>query len=79
MSRGQLWDLPVPVLGDSVRARVLRPREILSRLAITTRQVLPSAFLYSVGISKESTFAAAYPACTYPCQRFGIALAGATA
>ena len=41
--RGQTWDLPVPACGASVRARGLRPRGVLTRLAKTVRPVLPLA------------------------------------
>ena len=40
------------------------------------RRVWPSAFSYGVGTPEGVSFAAQYPACTYPCQRFAPALAG---
>ena len=39
----------------------------------------PSAFSSSVGVPEEGTFAAQYPARTYPCQRFDAVLAGSSA
>src|SRR5881396_1339877 len=30
----------------------------------------PSAYSYGVGVPKRGSFAAEYPACPYPCQRF---------
>ena len=38
-------------------------------LAISVHRVLPSAFSYSVGIPKQSSYAAEYPAHTFPCPR----------
>jgi len=38
------------------------------------RQVLPSAHSYSVGVPGKSTFAAEYPARTYPSQPFDASL-----
>jgi len=37
----------------------------------------PSAFSYSVGVPEEETYAAEYPARTFPCQRFDAALRAA--
>src|SRR5216684_5547609 len=77
---GRAQDLPVPVRGVSVRARGLRPRGTRTHLAISMRPVVPCAYLHSVGVPKRSfTFAAQYPARTYPCQRFGETLAGNSA
>ena len=52
-------------------------------LALATHAVLPSAYLHGVGTPKGlglspegMDFAAAYPARTFPCQRFVLALAG---
>jgi len=39
----------------------------------------PSAFSYSVGVPEEETYAAEYPARTFPCQRFDAALASGSA
>jgi hypothetical protein len=41
--------------------------------------MLPSAFSYSVGIPEELSYAAEYPARTFPCQRFDAALASGSA
>jgi hypothetical protein len=58
-----------------MRARGLRPRGVLSRLALATRSVWPSACLHGVGTPEWSkVFAAQYPARTFPCQRFTPAL-----
>jgi hypothetical protein len=38
----------------------------------------PSTSPYSVGVPKAGSFAAEYPARTYPCQRFDAALASGT-
>jgi hypothetical protein len=53
------------------------------RLAMATHAVLPSADSYGVGTPKGlvlahegMSFAAQYPARTFPCQRFAPALAG---
>jgi hypothetical protein len=39
----------------------------------------PSASPYSVGIPEEDSYAAEYPARTFPCQRFDAALASGSA
>jgi hypothetical protein len=39
----------------------------------------PSAFSYSVGIPEEGSYAAEYPARTFPCQRFDAILANGSA
>jgi len=39
----------------------------------------PSASPYSVGVPEEGTYAAEYPARTFPCQRFDAALASSSA
>ena len=49
------------------------------RLAISAHSMLPSATPYSVGIPEELSFAAEYPARTFPCQRFDAALASGSA
>jgi hypothetical protein len=56
------------------------------RLALAAPPVLPSAFLHGVGIPKYLLlapqgmyFAAQYPTCTSPCQRFDATLAGGSA
>jgi hypothetical protein len=49
------------------------------RLAISALPILPSAFSYSVGIPEDLSFAAEYPARTFPCQRFDAALADGSA
>jgi hypothetical protein len=53
---------------------------------MATRSVWPSAVSYSVGtpeglvLTHEGMdYAAQYPACTFPCQRFAPALAGSGA
>jgi hypothetical protein len=43
------------------------------RLAISARRMWPSAFPYSVGVPEKRSFAAEYPARTFPCPRFGTA------
>ena len=50
-------------------------------LALAVHPVLPSAYTYGVGIPKYLSlsrqgmhFAAQYPVCTYPCQRFAFVL-----
>jgi len=48
-------------------------------LAISVHRVLPSAFSYSVGIPKQSSYAAEYPAHMFPCPRFDAALASGSA
>ena len=49
------------------------------RLAISAHRVLPSAFSYSVGIPEGLSFAAQYPARTFPYPRFDAALANGSA
>ena len=39
----------------------------------------PSASPYSVGIPEEDSYAAEYPARTFPCQRFDAALTSSSA
>jgi len=51
---------------------------------MSARPVLPSARFYGVGtpeypLSRGMAFAARYPACTFPCQRFAAAVARARA
>jgi hypothetical protein len=41
--------------------------------------MLSSASPYGVGVPEDRIFAAEYPARTFPCQRFGAALASDTA
>jgi hypothetical protein len=48
-------------------------------LAIPAHRVQPSAFSYSVGVPKPSSYAAEYPARTFPCPRFDAALASGSA
>jgi Carboxypeptidase regulatory-like domain len=48
-------------------------------LAVSVHRMRPSASPYSVGVPEKCTFAAEYPARTYPCQRFGVALASGSA
>src|ERR1700687_4712100 len=66
----------------AIHAWGLCPRRIPRRLARTTPRILPSALFHSVGIPKSPLlaqqgmdFAAQYPACTCPCQRFALAFA----
>ena len=54
--RGQTWDLPVPVRRVSVHAWGLRPRGVRTHLAITMRQVVPSAHGNNVGTPIECHF-----------------------
>jgi hypothetical protein len=49
------------------------------RLAISALPILPSAFSYNVGVPEEFSFAAEYPARTFPCQRFDAALTSGSA
>ncbi len=56
------------------------------RLAMAAHPVLPSAHLHGVGIPEYLPlvrqgmyFAAQYPTCTFPCQRFVAVLAGGSA
>jgi len=56
------------------------------RLAMAVHPMLPSANLHCVGIpeylrlaQQGMYFAAQYPTCTSPCQRFDAALAGGSA
>ena len=65
-----------------MHARGLGPRGVSERLAISTRGVWPSVNLQDVGTPKWPplaqrfmSYAAQYPACTCPCQRFTPALA----
>src|SRR5207302_11068010 len=64
--------LPVLARGVSVHARGLRPRGAPARLAMATHRIWPSASPYSVGAPEGCPFAAAYPACTYPCPLFAV-------
>ena len=64
---GRTQDLPVLVRSVSVRARGLRPRGTRAHLAISMRPVVPSDYPYSVGVPNQASFAAQYPARTYPC------------
>jgi hypothetical protein len=41
--------------------------------------MVPSAYPHCVGAPEMGSFAAQYPARTYPCQRFDAALAGDSA
>lgn len=41
---------------------------------MATPVVWPSAYSYSVGTPEETTFAAEYPARSYPGRRFSLAL-----
>jgi hypothetical protein len=41
--------------------------------------MVPSAYSYSVGIPEEGSYAAEYPARTFPYQRFDAALASSSA
>jgi hypothetical protein len=43
------------------------------------RPVWPSAYSYNVGVPEGDSFAAEYPARTYPCQRFDAFLADSSA
>jgi hypothetical protein len=38
------------------------------------RPILPSAYLHSVGVPEGDSYAAQYPARTFPCRRFDTAL-----
>ena len=67
---GRTRDLPVLARDVSVHARGLRPRGVRVALALATHRVWPSASGYSVGTPDATVFAAQYPACTSPCQRF---------
>jgi hypothetical protein len=48
-------------------------------LAISVHPMLPSASSYNVGVPKEGSYAAQYPARTFPYQRFSAALASGSA
>jgi hypothetical protein len=48
-------------------------------LAITVHSMEPSAYSYSIGVPENATFAAEYPARTFPCQRFVAALTSSSA
>jgi hypothetical protein len=54
---------------------VWRPRGKRPALAMSGRQLLPSARQDAVGFPDNKVFEAQYPACTFPCQRFGDDLA----
>jgi len=59
-----------------VHARGLRPRGVPPRLAMAARRVWPSAYLHGIGTPEwVMDFAAQYPACTFPCQRFAAIVA----
>jgi hypothetical protein len=89
------WDFPTRPVGPSPTAgpglsrlsrevcpymlRVSDRAGLRGRLALATRRVWPSAFPYSVGAPEGSSFAAEYPACAFPCQRFACTLAGVDA
>ncbi len=49
------------------------------RLAISAHSMVPSASPYGVGVPEDDSFAAEYPARTFPCQRFDAALASDSA
>src|SRR5262249_14193880 len=76
---GRTRDLPVLVPDVSARAQGLCPRGTPLHLAVSVHRMRPSASPYSVGVPEECTFAAEYPARTYPCQRFDDALASGSA
>jgi hypothetical protein len=46
-------------------------------LAISVHRMGPSASPYGVGVPEVCSYAAEYPARTFPCQRFDAALAAA--
>ena len=73
---GRTQGLPVLVRGVSVRARGLRPRGTRTHLAISMRHGGAFRYPYGVGVPDLASFAAQYPARTYPCQRFEVVLAG---
>ena len=64
-----------------MHAQGLRPRQVQKRPAISTLPVLPFAWFNNVGTQKWPplarwgfNFAAQWLACTYPCQRFILAV-----
>ena len=59
---------PALALGDDARF----PRDV-------SPYVGPSASPYSVGVPEEGSYAAEYPAHTFPCQRFDVTLASDSA
>ena len=81
MPRGRTWDLPVPVRRVSVHAWGLRPRGVRTYLAVTIRQVVPSAPGNSVGTPNGCHFRGSMsclhvPLLTlhpYPCEHVCIA------
>ena len=62
-----------------MHARGLRPRRTSEHLALAMPRVLPSATIESVGVLEGFFFAAQYPACMCPCQRFDAAFADGSA
>jgi len=66
ISRGQAWDLPVPVQSVSVRARGLRPRRAGPSLALAGWSVLPSAIYDTVGTLKKNHFRGSMPGPHFP-------------
>ena len=75
-TRGGSGDLPVPAQRVSVHAWGLRPR----RVGAGTRAGAPARLAFRSGRRRRhpglSHFAAPYPACTSPCQRFAASLTG---
>ncbi len=57
----------------------LRLRRVLRTLAMAHPSVLPSAMRNDVGTLVADYFAAQYPACMCPCQRFNDSLAAGKA
>jgi len=77
--RRRQWDLPVPEQDVSEHVRGLRPRGAWVHLAIAvSRCGLPLPATASAPRSFNN-FAARYPTCSYPCQRFAVALTSANA
>jgi len=74
--RGQRRDLPGSARDAWIRAWGLRPRGVRVRLAIPAHAILPSVLGNAVGTPNTITFAAQYPAHTFPCQRLPQPLSG---
>src|SRR5467141_173676 len=79
------FSTPLPLV-DRIRTKLQKSRFLGMQFQVELphsfrkfRPKGPSASPYSVGVPEEGTYAAEYPARTFPCQRFDAALASSSA
>src|SRR5467141_1898090 len=79
------FSTPLPLV-DRIRTKLQKSRFLDMQFQVELphsfrkfRPKGPSASPYSVGVPEEGTYAAEYPARTFPCQRFDAALASSSA